>query len=398
MSVSFLSEMVSFEPPCVILQVVVNEFITDYDTSSFIDENSVRTSGWCDLVLQKIFGGFGKWDAAYFLKIAEEGYKYEQYMAFFPLYPWTLRILTLTLQPVLGNFISARSLFLACGWILNTVFFVVAAVSLYNLTVGLFGKKKIALVSSLLFCINPASVFMSSLYTESLFSCLQFTALCYWEQERCIVAVLLFGLGCATRSNGILSCGFVIHRIIKHFVSTELASLQSGQSVFTLLRVYNALKAFAKVKIFDAIVLAPLILFQLYGYSLYCKPLTEFTGNAVRHSPWCERWLPFSYSYIQDNYWNVGFLHYFELKQIPNFLLATPMIVLSSCAVLSYCCNQENLGLVKTLGLLQRKDKCDDLARYVIRTVQLGTSPISKVMNESGLTCIECLKGKTFPN
>ncbi|KAJ7357581.1 hypothetical protein OS493_024389 [Desmophyllum pertusum] len=61
-----------------------------------------------------------------------------------------------------------------------------------------------------------------------------------------------------------------------------------------------------------------------------------------------------------------GILRYFELKQIPNFFLAVPMIVLSSCAVLVYCCNKENLEIVKTLGLLQRKDKPDNMARRSI--------------------------------
>jgi len=83
-------------------------------------------------------------------------------------------------------------------------------------SLSLFGEKNVALVSSLL-----ASVFMSSLYTESLFSCLQFTALWYLEEERSTLAVLLFGNGCATRSNGVLSCGFVTHRILKHFVSNR---------------------------------------------------------------------------------------------------------------------------------------------------------------------------------
>ena len=69
----------------------MSELIYDYDTlfiESFNDENRMKISGWCDWTLEKIFGGFGKWDAVYFLKIAEEGYKYEQYMAFFPFYPW----------------------------------------------------------------------------------------------------------------------------------------------------------------------------------------------------------------------------------------------------------------------------------------------------------------------
>ena len=359
--------MISLELLRVFLQVFVNELISDYDTSSLIDESGVRTTSWWDFILQKIFGGFDKWDAAFSLKIAEEGYKYEHYMAFFPLYPWTLRSLTRTLQPALRHVISEPILFLACGWVLNTVFFVLAATSLYNLTLALFGKKSVALVSSLLFCINPASVFMSSLYTESLFSCLQFTALCYLEQERSTIAVLLFGLGCATRSNGVLSCGFIAHRIVKRFVSTEVASLQTGQSLFTLLRLYNAVKAILEVIILNGIVLAPFILFQLYGYSLYCVPQAESTQDKVYHSPWCDKWIPFSYSFIQDRYWNVGFLRYFKMKQIPNFLLAMPMIILSSHAVLIYCCNQENLKMVKTLGLLPIEDKPGNLARYVPR-------------------------------
>ena len=136
-------------------------------------------------------------------------------MAFFPFYPWLLRIFARTLRLVLQYFVSERSLLLACGCVLNTVFFALAAVSLYRLSINLFGEKNVALVSSLLFCFNSASVFMASLYTESLFSCLRFTALWYLEEERSTLAVLLFGLGCAKRSNGVLSCGFVTHRILK---------------------------------------------------------------------------------------------------------------------------------------------------------------------------------------
>ena len=350
----------------------MNEFICDYDSSSFINENRIPISRWCDWTLEKIFGGFGKWDAVYFLKIAEQGYKYEQYMAFFPFYPWLLRILARTLHPLLQYFVSERNLLLTCGWVLNTVFFALAAVSLYRLTHGLFRKKNLALVSTLLFCFNPASVFMASLYTESLFCCLQFTALCYLEEERPTLAVLLFGLGCAARSNGVISCGFVTHQIIKHFVSDELDSLKSTARLFNLFNLSNAVMASLKLSIFNGIILAPFILFQLYGYVLYCIPLADVTRDTA-YSPWCDKLIPLPYSYIQDRYWNVGFLRYFESKQIPNFLLATPMILLSSCAVLIYCCNRENLEIVKTLGLLQRRSKPDNMARYV-KVINLKTS------------------------
>ena len=353
-----------------LLQFAANEFIDDYDTSSFtgfIEKTNLKTT-WYDWIFQRVFGGFGKWDAEYFLKISEEGYKYEQYMAFFPLYPWILRISALIFHPILQYFVSQqRSAILACGWLLNTAFFSLAAKSLYQLSRTIFGRNDVALMSSLLFCFNPASVFMSSLYTESLFCCLQFTALHYLEQEKATIALLLFGLGGATRSNGIISCGFVVHRILKRFVSYELISFKASSNKWTLKfpTVSSSFVVILKVIISSSIVLMPFTFFQFYGYSLYCTPVVK--ARVTHHKSWCARWPPFPYSYIQKVYWNVGFLRYFELKQIPNFFLATPMIILSSCAVLTYCCSHKNLEVVTTLGLLQRKCKLNEsMTRWVV--------------------------------
>ena len=151
----------------------MNELISDYDTSSFIDENRMQISGWCDWTLEKIFGGFGKWDALYFLKIAEEGYMSNICLSFRFILGYIKDLGTDTTSSASIVFCERAK----CGWALNTVFFALVAVSLYRLSINLFGERNVALVSSLLFCFNPASVFMSSLYTESLFSCLQFTAL-----------------------------------------------------------------------------------------------------------------------------------------------------------------------------------------------------------------------------
>nr|XP_048290037.1 GPI mannosyltransferase 2 isoform X3 [Myodes glareolus] len=70
--------------------------------------------------------------------------------------------------------------------------------------------------------------------------------------------------------------------------------------------------------------------------------------------PWCSWELPLIYSYIQDVYWNVGLLRYYELKQVPNFLLATPVTVLVMWATWTYVTTHPRLCL--TLGLQRCKD------------------------------------------
>ena len=342
--------------------MIFNGCIIDYDSSTFIELDTNST--WFDFFLHKMFGGFAKWDAVYFLKIAEQGYTYEQYMAFFPLHPWILRTSVTIVDPVFCLLVNVRkrSLLMTCGWVLNTIYFTAAVFSLYHLTIRLFGRNKIALITSFLFCFNPAGVFFSSFYSESLFSCLQFSALYFFELGSFsseLWSLLLFGLGCATRSNGILSCGFITHRIAKNFISKAGSASLSIKSTFyqNLCLVVNT---GLKLITFNGIILSPFVLYQLYGYKLYCF---SFDLN-ITHSAWCiNQTLPFSYSYIQDRYWDVGLLRYFEQKQMPNFLLAAPMLLLCSCSVFSYCCNKRNHVTLKTLGLLQIQDVPERLKR-----------------------------------
>ena len=260
-------------------------------------------------------GGLDNWDAEYFLLIADHGYTREQTLAFFPLYPVLMRALSVPLSP-LFFLLPPRSVFLICGICINMAAFSTAAILLYLLTMELTRHQPLSLLSAALFCFTPASVFMSAVYTESLFVCCSFAGMLSLQRSSSYTAALCFSLASATRSNGVVLIGFLLYY---HFLEL-VHSYECREALQTLLKI-----AFQVL-----LVVLPFLLFQAYGYLKFCTTEEEETG--VSPPPWCSWPLPFSYSSIQSRYWGVGFLRYYQWKQLPNFLLATPMILL-----VSYC-------------------------------------------------------------
>jgi hypothetical protein len=278
-------------------------------------------------LVERLLGGLDNWDAEHFIFNAHSGYdKQELSMAFFPLLPTAMWGLSKTVFSPLGLLLPQRSVMLISGAFLNFITFPLAVIALYLLTLEVCRDKKLALLAAGLFSLNPASVFMSAVYSETLFSLFTFSGLLALEKHHLWLSSVVFSLATFTRSNGTVLCGFIGYRFLL-FV-TDALFYQSYQN---FRRWLSSCTRHLLVTLLQCLVIVgPFCGFQFYGYILYCRRGHYFPPI------WCSHSLPLPYSYIQAQYWGLGFLKYYEIKQIPNFLLATPMVILVLLCAKSY--------------------------------------------------------------
>lgn len=316
------------------LQCISNHLIEDHDAGDVFRAPLDLTlkKRKCDSIVEVLLGGFRRWDAQYFLHISEHGYTYENTLAFFPLYPLCIKIVRYVLINALP-FFSVHTLSLLIGIILNVIFFAKAANAIYELGRKVLRDQRKAEIAAVLFCFNPASIFFTAPYSESLYSWLSFALMlkCF-EDINSVLIVVPLSLSILCRSNGLINIGFVVYfGLKKMFMQNTILSF-----VTVFLKVFSIL----------IIIAFHFGLMQVYNYYLFCFQknfnFPDFVRNyAIKNdlimagnrtnddqSPWCSSNFPVSYSYVQERYWDVGFLKYYEFKQIPNFLLATPIILI----------------------------------------------------------------------
>ncbi|KAK6631551.1 hypothetical protein RUM44_006079 [Polyplax serrata] len=316
----------------IVLQCVANALIPDHNAGVFqkpLVGNASRFDAFVDFTL----GGLTRWDGQYFLHVAQYGYTYENTLAFFPLFPLLIRQLSYLLLfftnelsarlfPQLENIMSLHSALIIVSVLLNNFLFVQTALVLYRLTCQVLKSEKLAFLSAILFCVNPASIFFSAVYSESLYCFLTFYGLLRLEMKNSVVTYLAIGLTGAVRSNGLINLGFIAYKYLKIRITTKMSFL------FNFIFISGAF-----LSVF------PFVFYQLYCYVKFCSGKSVhipdflyqhgvsndfvFPGN---FTAWCTQPFPMAYTYVQKRYWNVDFLSYYELKQLPNFLLALPVI------------------------------------------------------------------------
>eukprot|EP00842_Homolaphlyctis_polyrhiza_P001532 jgi/Hompol1/237/HPOL_000386-RA len=251
------------------------------------------------------------------VSLAASGYCGEQQFAFFPGLPLAMRLVTVIITS-LQSIICGRAALIVAGIALANICFVAAAIALYDLSLHVLGDPQQALASAILFSLNPAGIFMSSIYTESPFALCAFLGMLAMMRGQSLLAALWFSAASSLRANGILFIGFFVWDLLHPF-----GNQKNRISLFRIVR--NT--------VLSLVVAMPFVAFQYYGWLQFCS---HEAGSEDLVRPWCSNRIPSIYAFVQGHYWNNGFLRYFTPQQIPNFVLAAPIIAVSAIGITEY--------------------------------------------------------------
>lgn len=193
--------------------------------------------------------------------------------AFFPFYPWMIRILAFPLQILGMNPIATAAL---AGVIVSALGALLGMLALYDLTRGLLGEEG-ALRAVFYLIIFPTGFFLLQVYTEGLFVGLSFACLAMLKRRNWLAAALLGVAATLTRAVGVL---LVIPMLIAWFRTGEWMDLDmEWRQIFhggiPRRPLFHALLAFS-----------PFIAFLIWKFS----------------------YLGLAFDYIESNYFGRGFL------------------------------------------------------------------------------------------
>lgn len=284
-----------------------------------------------------------RWDSLHFIGVAQHGERYEQDRAWGWLYTTILKasaqgslhnvndmtkipakylVASHTVPPLPLSY--AAPLF---GARLSHFFHLLSTLTLFLLTYTVLPgditwRRSTAFVAACLFIVSPAGIFLSAPYSESVFAFFNFAGILFISQLRprsgslpdtckqtcfTISSGILFAIACMIRGNGLLS--------VLVYIEPGLALLK--ELVAGSLRLSVLIKLLG-VGIACLITLLGYAFPQILAYSKYCE-------RGVRR-PWCDNLIPSIYTFVQERYWNVGFLKYWTLSNLPLFLIALPML------------------------------------------------------------------------
>ncbi|KAL4871654.1 hypothetical protein BDV12DRAFT_17808 [Aspergillus spectabilis] len=270
---------------------------------------------------------FVRWDSIYFEHLARDGYVFEQEWAFSSTYSNLVKFLSSFLFTSDDSNGAAR--FAVSAVALSHVAHYFSVLALYRLSINVFGhaterRRLSCFLSAALHIISPAGAFLSAPYGEPLFSFLNITGFYIYSSSRIdlntgrrslshvklLLSGCFFAAATFIRSNGILSGILLAYDALK--LSYDIISRRPF--IASSIRL-------GFVGLTACIAALGLVVPQYLAYTAYCT-------NESTSRPWCQSLVPSIYGWVQDHYWDVGFLRYWKVSNGPLFLLAAPMLVI----------------------------------------------------------------------
>jgi len=144
---------------------------------------------------------WARWDGGWYLDIAEHGYRFvpgeQSNVAFFPLYPYLIRLVHYIIP------LNRDSGWLSLGIIVSNTALLVALIYFYRL-IRLDYDRRTAARAVLYLCVFPTTLFLSAVYSESLFLALVISAFYYARSDRWLFTGALTAVAALCRPPGVL--------------------------------------------------------------------------------------------------------------------------------------------------------------------------------------------------
>ncbi|EJT50939.1 hypothetical protein A1Q2_07035 [Trichosporon asahii var. asahii CBS 8904] len=292
---------------------------------------------------------FGRWDSVHFFSVARNGYEYEQQVAFQP--GWhallhsganavgSIRQWLGIDPPLISKAGGGRGLWVEgvtstpddieiAAIAINLIARIAASLALYRLTCRLFNRKT-AVAAGLLYAYPPSPAAMLT-YTEPAFAAAYFAGLLACSKRRWLGAALCFAAATSLRATGVFSAAVLAWALV--FAPRRPASPDVKRSIPFTSYVCAALRDPGRTLIraviavtLAGIVAAPFIVFNGYIWKIAC-PGRE----------WCSKSLPLAYTAVQKIYWDIGLFHYWTPEQIPNLIIALPVLIPTLAGIWAY--------------------------------------------------------------
>ncbi|OJK04735.1 hypothetical protein ASPACDRAFT_1892988 [Aspergillus aculeatus ATCC 16872] len=323
-----------------------------YDTSTtLIEWNSDPTKAPLPALWKTISTKLTRWDAIYFTHAANRGYIFEQEWAFGYGCNRLIHVLANGCRKL--SFLDYAFNESLVGISISHAAHGLSVIVLYHLVCALFpgaqGRRKVALLAACLHVVSPAGAFLSAPCAESAYALLSFCGSLLFvksfasssdasssscQDTLLVLSGVLYGLATTFRSNGLLNGIPLFEEAVRQLVLLS----QQGCSLAKLRR----LLAVGTAGVCTGL---GFVLPQYIAYQEFC---TDREPRA-----WCRRTLPSIYSFVQEHYWDNGFLRYWTVSNIPLFGLAGPMLAILLAS--GWQALNGELGSLVGLGLPSRR-------------------------------------------